>query len=154
MWGVGPAGPAPSPSGYPSGVDFFVVSLVLLNDAGALLVVRKRGTSVFMQPGGKVEPGETHRQAAVREASEELGIDLDPDALALLGTWTAAAANEPGLVLGSDVFTAPLVGEPAASGEIEEIRWVALSDADALAAQPLAPLLTEHVIPALLAVRT
>lgn len=135
---------------YPSDVDFFVVSVTLLNDSGELLIVRKRGTRVFMLPGGKVEAGETSADAAVREVAEEVGISLDPSQVRLLGTWTAAAANEPGLIIGSDVFTAPFIGEPVASGEIEEIRWLPLTDPNALGAQPLAPLLTEHVIAALL----
>lgn len=135
-------------------MPLFVVSVTLRNDAGDLLIVRKRGTSVFMLPGGKVEPGESHRDAAVREVAEEVGITLDPASVTLLGHWSADAANEPGLVITSDVFQAPWTGTPRVRGEIDEIRWLPLTDADALAAQPLAPLLTEHVIPALLAVRT
>lgn len=40
--------------------DAVVVSAVLLPDAdGRVLTVRKRGTSTFMQPGGKPDPGES-----------------------------------------------------------------------------------------------
>ncbi len=128
----------------------FVVSVTLRNAAGDLLIVRKAGTSVFMLPGGKVEPGESHRDAAIREVAEEVGITLDPASVTLLGTWSADAANEPGLVITSDVFSAPHQGEPTASGEIEEIRWLALGEPTDV---PLAPLLTEHVIPALVGVK-
>lgn len=131
---------------YREPVHIFVVSMTLRNDAGDLLIVRKRGTSVFMLPGGKVEPGETHVDAIVREVAEEVGLTLDPDAVTLLGTWTAPAANEPGWTITSDVFASPWAGEPAASGEIEEIRWLPLDGAAGIA---LAPLLTEHVLPAL-----
>lgn len=130
----------------PAQPHLFVVSMTLRNAHGDLLIVRKEGTSVFMLPGGKVEPGETHVQAAVREVSEEVGLTLDPTAVRLLGRWSADAANEPGLVISSDVFAAPHSGEPAASGEIAEIRWLPLDEPTDL---PLAPLLTEHVIPAL-----
>ena len=45
-----------------------VVSAVcVFDDAGRLLTVRKRGTTMFMHPGGKPEPGETAVQAAARE---------------------------------------------------------------------------------------
>ena len=135
--------------GYPRRVHLFVVSMTLRNQAGELLIVRKRGTHTFMLPGGKVEPGETHLEAVVREVVEEVGITLDPDAVGLLGTWSAAAANEPGLTISSDVFTAPWRGRPAASGEIEEIRWLPLADPALWREQPLAPLLTEHVLAAL-----
>lgn len=126
----------------------FVVSCTLVNAAGELLVVRKRGTSTFMLPGGKVERGETHREAVVREVAEEVGLALDPDAVTLLGTWSAAAANEPGWTITSDVFTAALPGEPAASGEIAEVRWLPLTRTPE-PGTPLAPLLTEHVLAAL-----
>ncbi|WP_408734888.1 NUDIX domain-containing protein [Asaia platycodi] len=36
------------------------IAAALLHDgAGRLLLVRKHGTVAFMQPGGKIEPGET-----------------------------------------------------------------------------------------------
>ena len=38
---------------------------------------------------------------------------------------------------------------PAASGEIVEIRWLPLADPATWPEQPLAPLLTEHVLAAL-----
>lgn len=132
-------------------MSLFVVSVTLRNASGDLLVVRKRGTSVFMLPGGKVEPGESHRDAAVREVAEEVGLTLDPDAVTLLGNWSADAANEPGLVITSDVFAAPHAGEPAASGEIAEIAWLPLDEPTGL---PLAPLLTDHVIPQLRTTRS
>lgn len=130
----------------------FVVSVTFRNAAGALLLVRKRGTDRFMLPGGKPEPGESHEDAAVREVREELGLTLGREQLSLLGHWSAGAANEPGLTISSDVFTAPLVGEPMAANEIEELRWLPLGP-DAVRAPRLSPLLTEHVIPTLQATR-
>lgn len=130
-------------------MHLFVVSMTLLDPAGSLLVVRKRGTRTFMLPGGKVEPGESHVEAVVREVAEEVGVAVEPDAVRLLGTWSAAAANEPGLTISSDVFAAPWRGRAAASGEIEEIRWLDLAEPATWGRQPLAPLLTEHVLPAL-----
>ncbi len=132
--------------------DFFVVSCTLLDEHGRLLLVRKRGTHRFMLPGGKVEQGETHLAAIVREVSEEISLDLDPASITLLGTWSAGAANEPGLVISSDVFTAPLPGAPAASGEIEELRWLPVDPTTDYAADAtLSPMLVEHVLPALVA---
>ena len=44
------------------------ISAALMDDdAGRLLLVRKAGTRWFMQPGGKVEPGETALSALERE---------------------------------------------------------------------------------------
>ena len=56
-----------------------VVSAVcVFDDAGRLLTVRKRGTTMFMHPGGKPGAGETAVQAAARELEEEVGIGIDP----------------------------------------------------------------------------
>ncbi|MBI1759441.1 MAG: NUDIX domain-containing protein [Actinobacteria bacterium] len=50
-----------------------VVGVVLYDGRGRLLAARRReGGWEF--PGGKVEPGETERAAAVRECAEELGV--------------------------------------------------------------------------------
>ncbi|WP_246674460.1 MULTISPECIES: NUDIX domain-containing protein [unclassified Mesorhizobium] len=40
--------------------------------------MRKRGTSAFTQPGGKIEPREAPLNALVRELREELGLAIDP----------------------------------------------------------------------------
>ncbi|WP_368245423.1 GNAT family N-acetyltransferase [Janibacter sp. Y6] len=107
-----------------------VVSAVTLRDAdGQVLTVRKRGTSLFMQPGGKPEPGESAHACAVREVEEELGLRLDPALLRLVGVHRTAAANEAGQELLATVFehpaleghSAPVV-HPAA--EIEQVRWL------------------------------
>lgn len=122
------------------------VSAVVLRDhQGRVLTVRKRGTHRFMLPGGKPEPGESPPEAAVRECTEELGIVLDPAGLALLGLFTASAANEPGHRVISTVFEHPAayVGEPA--GEIDEVAWVEVN----ARGEHLAPLLCDAVLPAL-----
>jgi 8-oxo-dGTP diphosphatase len=124
-----------------------VVSAVVLRDgAGRLLTVRKRGTGRFMLPGGKPEPAESPQEAAVRECREELGLELDIDALRLLGRWRAAAANESGRTVEATVYEHPglAVGEPSA--ELEELRWL---DLEAAAPDDLAPLLTQWVLPAI-----
>lgn len=124
---------------------FTTASVCVVRD-GALLTVRKRGTSRFMLPGGKLELGETPVECAVREAAEEIGLVLATHDLVELGDWTAAAANEPGALVQSTVFVAPPgQPEPVASGEIEELRWQPLGQRSL----DLAPLLVEHVLPAL-----
>lgn len=121
-----------------------VVSAIAFVRDGQVLTVRKRGTSRFMLVGGKLEPGEPAREAAVREAREEVGLDVDD--LTLLGHYRAAAANEPGHVVVSTVFTAHLPGTPVAAAEIAELRWMPIAGDDHA---DLAPLLEHHVLPAL-----
>jgi 8-oxo-dGTP diphosphatase len=129
-----------------------VVSAVCVFDnAGRLLTVRKRGTSMFMHPGGKPESGESAVQAAARELAEEVGIVLDPGELRLMGVWIADAANEAATDIEATVFMAPGTWEAHPSAEIAEIRWLDLPALDGVAELPgdLAPLLTDHILPVL-----
>lgn len=141
--------------------DRIVVSAVcVFDDAGRLLTVRKRGTSMFMHPGGKPEFGETAVQAAARELQEEVGIIVDPCELELMGVWIADAANEAVTDIEATVFMAPGTWTAHPSAEIAEIRWLDLPGLDqsaldqgATLPQDLAPLLTECILPVLAAAR-
>ena len=124
-----------------------VVSAVAFTRAGAVLTVRKHGTRMFMLPGGKLEPEESPAEAARREVAEEVGLDVTD--LELLGEFTAPAANEPGRTVVSTVYRAALPGEPRATGEIAELRWTSLDTLSTDSGTDLAPLLCDHVPPAL-----
>lgn len=123
-----------------------VVSAVVIRDPdGRVLVVRKRGTHRFMLVGGKPEPGETPGQAGVREAAEEVGLELREEDLTLLGTFTEDAANEPDHHVVGTVFEHPYVDGAAPRAEIEELTWLDV-DTDRT---DLAPLLRNAVLPRL-----
>lgn len=52
--------------------------IVLIQDGKVALIERHRaGLNYFVFPGGGVDEGESPEQAAVREAMEELGIEVD-----------------------------------------------------------------------------
>lgn len=122
-----------------------VSAAVIVNDRDELLVVRKAGTTAFMQPGGKPEPGETPSQTLSRELLEELGLSVDAAALRPLGSYTAAAANEPGFLVVADVFATDIgTQEPVIGAEIEELRWITRADAEHL---EIAPLARENFLP-------
>ncbi|WP_080795640.1 NUDIX hydrolase [Corynebacterium pacaense] len=125
-----------------------IAAVILRNPAGEVLSVRKSGTRSFMMPGGKLEPGEDPRGAAVREIAEELHLDLIGERLDHLGRFVAPAANESGYTVDCDVFIwpAPLETMPAVFEEIAEARWFAADSND----EQLAPLSREAVFPRLL----
>ena len=108
---------------------------LIVDGAGRVLVVRKRGTQTFMQAGGKIEPHESPCDALVRELEEEIGLRLErkPE---YLGQFVAEAANEMNRRVQAEVFYIQADAPFAASGEIEEIVWIAPNN-DTL---PLAPL--------------
>ncbi|MBO0980050.1 NUDIX domain-containing protein [Microbacterium sp. SD291] len=125
--------------------DIHVSAAVIVDDAGRVLVVRKQGTTRFMQPGGKPEAGESPAQTLVRELHEELGVLLDEGDLEPLGSFISEAANEPGHRVVAEAFATAL--DPAAvvvQAELAELRWITPADAETL---PLAPLSTEHLLP-------
>lgn len=49
---------------------------VIRNDHGEILLCHRRDKDMWNLPGGRVEEGEAPWQAAVREAKEEVGLDV------------------------------------------------------------------------------
>jgi 8-oxo-dGTP diphosphatase len=122
-----------------------IAAAVVVDDHGRTLVVRKRGTQAFMQPGGKVADGETALEALAREVGEELGCRIAAPHRPL-GRFSAVAANEAGHVVEAELFAVDLVGDLQIAAEIEEMVWHDPSDLTSL---PLAPLTRDHVLPLL-----
>lgn len=122
------------------------VSAAVITDAeGRLLLVRKTGTTAFMQPGGKPEPGETPAETLARELAEEVGIVVSPAGLEPLGSFTASAANEPGFAVVAEVFRVDIGDQrPTPDAEIAELRWVTAATASGI---EIAPLAREYFLP-------
>lgn len=123
-----------------------IVTAVIRDTDGRMLLVRKRGTTTFMKPGGKRGDGEDDLTTLARELEEELGCLLV--GAELLGNFSAPAANEAGFTVRSATYLASVDGDIAALAEIEELAWI---DPAAPGDLRLAPLLTQAVLPALLA---
>ena len=121
-----------------------IVAALIRDDAGRVLLVRKRGTDAFMQPGGKRDPGEDDIAALAREIDEELGCQLVPDSIRRLGEFDAISANEPGFRVRAALYEIDVIGDIAPKAEIDELIWI---DPAAPADIPLAPLTRDHVLP-------
>jgi 8-oxo-dGTP diphosphatase len=121
-----------------------IAAALIRNERGHVLLVRKRGTSFFMQPGGKIEPAETPRAALARELREEIGLSIDEALPRYLGKFVAAAAGEEGRLVEAETFDIKLAGQVAAAAEIEDIVWV---DPFSPPSLPLAALSRDHILP-------
>ncbi|WP_460801583.1 NUDIX hydrolase [Nocardioides pacificus] len=148
--------------GRPAGL--ITTAAICFVDAGRVLGVRKATSPRFQLPGGKLDPGETALDAALRETREEIGVTCDPDSLTLLGHFTEVASNEPGCLVEATVWVGRLAGQhPVPAAEIAEVRWLPLAEQTAAedattedtaaegtaAGVQIAPLLVRQVLPAL-----
>ena len=121
-----------------------VVAALVRDDSGRVLLVRKRGTAAFMQPGGKRDAGESDVAALSRELTEELGCHVVEDSARSLGVFECVSANEPGFRVRAAVYAVDIEGAVAPKAEIEEMVWV---DPHALPNLHFAPLTRDHVLP-------
>ncbi|WP_194420223.1 NUDIX hydrolase [Microbacterium abyssi] len=125
--------------------DIHVSAAIIDDGHGRVLVVRKRGTTAFMQPGGKPEAGESPAQTLARELDEELGLRVDEHALEPLGRYVSAAANEPGHRVVADAFALTIDADTVTvQAELAELRWIT---PDQIGSLELAPLSVEHLLP-------
>ncbi|WP_248742636.1 MULTISPECIES: NUDIX hydrolase [unclassified Pseudomonas] len=121
-----------------------IAAALLLNPDGQTLLVRKRDTTAFMQPGGKIEAHELPVRALARELEEELGLVIDPAQASFLGQFSAPAANEPGFVVQAEIFQLTIDAEVFPAAEIEEVIWIdPATDGDVV----LAPLTRDLILP-------
>ncbi|QBI52259.1 NUDIX hydrolase [Streptomonospora litoralis] len=96
-----------------------------------LLCVRTHGRGLYYLPGGKREPGESDEAAVVREAREEVGVELRPATLRPFAVVDEAADGYPeGTRVRLACYTAEHTGEPAAAAEIAELAWLTGGERD------------------------
>lgn len=121
-----------------------IAAALLIEPNGQTLLVRKRGTQAFMQPGGKIDAGEKPAEALARELHEELGLIIEPSDAVYLGNFSAPAVNEPGYTVEADLFQVTIDEPVSPAAEIEEVRWIdPATDGDLI----LAPLTRDLILP-------
>ena len=109
------------------------VNVVVVNDAGEILMIRRTDNDNWAVPGGAIDLGESVAQAAVRETREESGIECEITGIVgiysdpkhvLLYTSNGEVRQEFSIVLTAQ----PLSGQPTPSSESSEVRWVPVSE--------------------------
>ncbi|MGN6504531.1 MAG: (deoxy)nucleoside triphosphate pyrophosphohydrolase [Tepidisphaeraceae bacterium] len=72
----------PTPPAFAPPATVVAVAIGIVIERGRLLICQRKATAVlgglWEFPGGKVEPGESDADAAIRELREELGIVVRP----------------------------------------------------------------------------
>ena len=123
------------PAGKPEPVQ--CAGAVVLDAAGRLLLVRRGqapSAGLWSVPGGRVEPGESAAEAAVREVREETGLDVHVGAL--------LASVEIGDYLVHDFAAEVIGGELCAGDDAADVRWCTFDEAALL---PLTPGLMDEL---------
>ncbi|WP_405361834.1 NUDIX domain-containing protein [Kitasatospora sp. NBC_00085] len=110
-------------------------NLLVQNEAGEILLQRRRDTGQWALPGGKQDIGESAADCAVRECEEETGIKAE--ITGLLGVYS----NPEHIVVYSSNGEArqqfevayigrPIGGTPTVNAEADGVRWVRPGDLD------------------------
>ncbi len=105
------------------------VGAIVINNKNCALIV-KRGTEpgkgMWSVPGGKVEFGETLRQAVVRETHEETGMIVEP--VDVLQVSDAIYRDNDGRIQFHYIFVDfrchALKGELQAATDATDVRWI------------------------------
>jgi ADP-ribose pyrophosphatase YjhB (NUDIX family) len=105
---------------------------VVRDERGRLLLVRRgrapaQGT--WSLPGGRVEPGESPREAAAREVAEETGLAVEVGSL--LGT-----VDLPSGYRVHDVAATVVGGRLVAGDDASDVRWCAAAELTDLELSP------------------
>ncbi|MFJ9444465.1 NUDIX hydrolase [Kitasatospora sp. NPDC101235] len=111
-------------------------SVVVVDDAGRVLLQRRTDNGMWALPGGRMDIGESLAGCGVRETREETGIDVE--ITGIVGTYT-----DPRHVFAYDdgevrqefsicLLARPLGGELQVSDESHEVAWFTPAETDRL----------------------
>ena len=100
-----------------------VVGVAVVQDGRVLAAYRPGPDGGWEFPGGKVEPGETDEQAAVRELREELDLEIKVGESLGPGVDISAAYR-------LHVYLASVLSGDPVLREHSELRWFAAAELD------------------------
>lgn len=92
----------------------FGTSILILKGDKVLAVARRNDPNMWGLPGGKVDPGETEKEAAIRECLEETGLEI----FNLKEVIRRNVGSDTGVT-----FTCDYRGEPSTQPGEPECRW-------------------------------
>lgn len=126
-------------------------NVAVTNDAGEILLIRRSDNDNWALPGGAVDLGESLTQAGVRETLEESGIECEITGVSgiytdprhvLLYTSNGEVRQEFSIVLTARASG----GQPTASSETSEVRWVPQAELASYQMDPSMRLRVQHYV--------
>lgn len=113
------------------------VNVVVENDKGEILMIRRTDNGNWALPGGAIDLGESVTQAAIRETKEETGIDVE--ITGLVGIYSDpkhvihyTSNNEVRQEFSLVLVAAPLGGKLMVSDESCDVKWLSRNEVGAL----------------------
>ena len=106
-----------------------VVAHTFLLKSGSVLLVRRCNTGFedgnYGPVGGHLEGGESIQQASARECREEIGVNVNPSDLKVIGVTHYDSSTGEGI----DFFlsTTRWTGEPYPRSECDDLQWCPLN---------------------------
>jgi len=94
-----------------------------------VLFARSHGQALFYCVGGKRDGNETDEETLAREILEEVDVVIALPTVRHLHTFVGSAHNDPTRELRMACYAAEGDGEPKASSEIAELKWLSSADA-------------------------
>jgi 8-oxo-dGTP diphosphatase len=113
---------------YGNGTKRVYTADVIVEEKGMVLLIKRSERSnafpnFYAIPGGKVDSGESVEEAAVREAKEEIGVEVK--LIGKLGVYSEPGRDPRGNYV-STVFIGEIMGDqkPVAGDDAKSYEWV------------------------------
>ncbi|MFA1539402.1 NUDIX domain-containing protein [Actinomadura monticuli] len=113
------------------------VNVVVENDKGEILMIRRTDNDNWAVPGGAIDLGESVTDAAIRETREETGIEVE--IIGLIGIYSDpkhvihyTSNDEVRQEFSICLAGRGLGGVPTPSDESREVKWIAPRDIEKL----------------------
>ena len=103
-----------------------LASVAIINPNKELLLVCKKNSEFYQLTGGKIQNDEQAIETIIREAKEEIGLEILPEQLTFLGSHQTKAVNEHNTMVHGSVYWLHLsyFFEPVIANEIAKFVWM------------------------------